>query len=137
MNPFAKVWLTLGFGAALAVGACAPAADPAVGLEPAAFGVWDANADGFLNPAEFGANWVGTGTFGVWDANDDGFLDENEWRVGVGNDAAEFGLFDDWDTDNDNRLAVNEFGVGSFGVFDDNRDGLIDNTEWGAGVALW
>ena len=132
-----RYFRALAVGAALTVAACAPAMDPGVGLEPGAFGVWDANANGFLDQNEFGANWAGTGTFGVWDANDDGFLDENEWGVGVGNNAAEFGLFDDWDTDNDNRLAVSEFGVGSFGVFDDNRDGLIDNTEWGAGIGLW
>ena len=137
MKRFAKVWLSLGLGAALAAGACAPAADPGVGLEPGAFGVWDANDDGFVDTNEFGANWVGTDEFGVWDANDDGFLDENEWGIGVGDNDAEFGLFDDWDTDNDNRLGVNEFGVGSFGVFDDNSDGLIDDDEWGAGIGLW
>lgn len=127
----------LAVGAALTVAACAPTMDPGVGLEAGAFGVWDANDDGFLDTNEFGANWAGTGTLGVWDANDDGFLDENEWGVGVGNNNDEFGLFDDWDIDNDNRLAVNEFGTGSFGVFDDNRDGMIDSNEWGAGMELW
>ena len=132
-----RYFRALAVGAALAVAACAPTMDPGAGLEPGAFGVWDANDDGFLDTNEFGANWAGTGTLGVWDANDDGFLDENEWGVGVGNNTGEFGLFDDWDIDNDNRLAVNEFGPGSFGVFDDNRDGLIDDNEWGAGMELW
>ena len=137
MKGLAKVWLSLGLGVALGTGACAPTMDPGVGLDANSFGVWDANDDGFLDQNEFGSNWAGTGTLGVWDANDDGFLDENEWGVGVGNNRGEFGAFDDWDIDNDNRLAVNEFGTGSFGVFDDNRDGMIDSNEWGAGMELW
>ncbi|HEV7344898.1 MAG TPA: PRC-barrel domain-containing protein [Devosia sp.] len=39
--------------------------------------------------------------------------------------------FETWDTDADRRLATSEFNTGLFGVYDTNRDLMVDETEYG------
>jgi hypothetical protein len=115
------------------------------------YGEWDENDDNFLDNNEFDR-----GFFETWDLNDDDLIDENEWKS-ASND---FGLRDqkwsDWDKNRDNNLDENEFRTGfankkyyrdwdkdgdkrinereySDGIFllwDNNKDGMLDDTEY-------
>lgn len=115
--------------------ACTPS--PTVGAAPSSsdFAAWDLDRDGQLGPNEFAPRW-GT-TFEAWDLNDDMIIDRDEFRAGVGADIDAFGDFNVWDTNGDARLSPYEFTDGSFGFFDGDDDGFIDDGEWNLRVSLW
>jgi Ca2+-binding EF-hand superfamily protein len=106
------------------------------GLDAGLCNTWDTGADGFIDRNEFGVGFNNVGVFNRWDASRSGFIEDNEFGIGVRGNTA-FGAFNTWDTDRSLGLDVNEFGVGAFGMFDRDRNGMIDLNECRAGIGAF
>ena len=116
---------------------------------------WDRDGDGRIDPPEFA-----DATFRAWDHDNDGALDGSEWRASVlrwDADGVDFGPFDTWDADLDGRIERGEFdarlrasdlygawdrdldgavtyaelGESFYRLWDLDRSGYLDDTEWG------
>lgn len=61
---------------------------------------WDTDGDGFIDRAEFDADFAGMGWYGAWDTDDDNRITEREYTDGV---------FAIWDKNDDNVLDETEF----------------------------
>lgn len=95
-------------------------------------GVFDTDGDGLFESAEYDA--FGDTYFDNWDTNDDDWLDAGEFDVGwdsVGFDD-ETGAFETFDNDDNGFLGDDEFfDDEEFGAWDTDRDGALDDDEWG------
>ncbi len=83
-------------------------------------GDWDGDTDGTLNQDEFNQGWSenfgdGDSPFDAWDENGDGMLGEDEYNAGV---------FNSYDSDRNGTIDETEFGD----VGDDLGDGGFWNT---------
>jgi hypothetical protein len=114
------------------------------------FGEWDANGDTYLDENEYNS-----GFFNTWDSNRDNTIDENEWNSGARDFGMENENWSDWDSNKDNKIDANEwnsgftknewrsnwdadkdgrinqreYSDGLFGLWDKNKDGLLDSEE--------
>ena len=61
------------------------------------------------------------------DANDDSHVDLGEF----GSELGERGVFAGWDTDGDGALSPGEFGTGLYGQYDQDKDELWSEEEFG------
>lgn len=61
-----------------------------------------------------------------WDADQDEFLNENEFDAWWAERRADL----DWDLDDEDGLTREEYGEGIFGLWDENDDDRIDESEW-------
>jgi hypothetical protein len=65
--------------------------------------------------------------FGDWDLNKDTGIDNSEFGTGFGKN----GVYDNWDADHDGQLSRDEFNEGLFTGYDRNRNGRIEEPEFG------
>ncbi|CAN5294743.1 hypothetical protein BH09BAC1_BH09BAC1_28090 [soil metagenome] len=119
------------------------------------FNQWDVDGNGFISPNEYHA-----GVYARWDANGNGIISNDEWgnrnsvwdtqsdrnmsMNGWTNNSntdmtpdqfnANFGTnsnFRIWDANLDNQLDRNEFNTGVYRTLDRDRDGTVDDIEFG------
>ncbi len=94
----------------------------------------DMDNDGFIQPAEYD-NYTTTWykyydmepvTYLTVDANSDSRLESSEVVTLINKS----NFYSTWDTNADSRISNAEFAAGTFMAYDDNKDGVIDKTEW-------
>ncbi len=100
-------------------------------FEHRVFKKWDRNGDGLITESEWreGVDLIWgrpQGTWSDWDRNGDAQLDFEEVKDGL----EQRGLYEQVDTNGDGVIDDKELAAWLFNVFDADRDGKIDRTEW-------
>lgn len=96
------------------------------------FGSIDLNDDESITETEWNegdTNIFGDHTdedFATFDSDGDGIINNDEWKEGFGNS----NWFNSYDGDQDGFLNNDEFNNGLFNDWDDNLDGMLDETEF-------
>lgn len=86
----------------------------------------DANGNGKISRDEFHGTMSDMGVFANFDANNDGRLSENEW-----NDIGWEYDYEAWDVNHDGYVGADEFYDGWYAAYDENGDGVWDESEYG------
>jgi hypothetical protein len=125
----------------MAVGAATMAislyAVPASAAMPAE---WDANADAKVTPEEFSSRLTSMGVFAKWDTDKNGMISQTEFNTGMTAQGEAFktrfvgtadaDLYTKWNVDGTEGLTEKEFYDGVYAAYDDDKDKVIEETEF-------
>lgn len=74
-----------------------------------------------------------TDYYSEWDTDANQEISETEWNEGWGTT----GLFDDWDMNRDQAISEEEFGGGTYGIWDEDESGYVDENEFNTWSERW
>jgi hypothetical protein len=100
-------------------------------------GEWDTNGDAGLTNDEYKAGMGATGVFGQCDGDANEVLNEQEFQTCFAANQDEFAqrfgddYYSQWDTDADSMINEDEFYEGTYGAYDADESGTIEEPELG------
>lgn len=97
------------------------------------FADWDADRNGMIASNEFQTGYAQNGWFGEVDRDGNGMLTNEEFSMASNGWGLDGNAFATWDMNRDGMIDNSEFGMGAFTTWDRNRDSMLDDGEFMAG----